>query len=82
MIIQSQGRNNDKHLRITLILHHHVGLGTLRVTSCCLKHGAERALQCPLSGSGVTSHSVLRVCRDPSWTSWHIKRVTRPSRTK
>lgn len=76
-VSRKRAKTNDNNLRITLILHHHVCLGTLRVTSCCLKHGAEHALQCPLSESAVTSHSVLRVCRDPSWTSWHIKRVTR-----
>lgn len=54
-------------------------LDWLRVTPCCLKLSMHYSDHCP--EACVTSHSVLRVSRDPSWRSWHIKRVTRPSRT-
>lgn len=42
---------------------------------------AEQAQLWLPSGHSVTSYTVFRVSRDPSWRSWHIKRVTHPSRT-
>lgn len=41
----------------------------------------EHALHWQPSGHSVTPYAVLRVSRDPSWWSCHIKRVTHTSRT-